>query len=504
MTEATPPPGPHHTLGRPQLVEVRTGSYRDSVALMELSQQIGDLAGVRTALVSMATELNLALLNDLGFDTPAGAGPNDLIIAVGADDEGALERARAAVDRALSAPPAAAASQPQGAPAPRTTAAAVRNEPATVAIVSVPGRYAFAEAMDALESGVSVMIFSDNMPVEQEIRLKDEAGRRGALVMGPDCGTAVIGGVGLGFANVLPRGPVGVVAASGTGAQQLTCLLAAAGVGVSHCLGVGGRDLSAPVGARSTMRALEMLDADPSTDIIVVIAKSPDPATAEQVAAATRRLSTPVVLGWGDRGGDGPAPETVKDLTAIVGDVLHAAGQPIPQWPRWDPDVAAPRRTGALRGLYSGGTLRDEAYALAGHRLGRIALDDLGSLGHLLIDFGRDRFTVGRPHPMIDPLLRMDRLRKDLADPATGVVLVDVVLGHGAHQDPASVIAEALADAADDVVPPVVAALVGTDADPQDLETQALVLTDAGARVFLSHAEAVTCALQLLSGGGDG
>ena len=68
-----------------------------------------------------------------------------------------------------------------------------------------------------------------------------------------------------------------MVAASGTGAQHLTCLLDDAGMAVSHVLGVGGRDLSAAVGGRSAITALRMLDADPGTDHIVLISKPPDP-----------------------------------------------------------------------------------------------------------------------------------------------------------------------------------------------------------------------------------
>lgn len=472
-------------------VEVRRGIYRDSVALMEVSRTIGALDGVVSALVAMATDLNLEVLADLGFDTPSAASPNDLVIAVAATDSDALDTARSTLEAALEAGPESTGGDVGLEPPMRSVASAARRRPATVALISVPGPYAFADAMDALEAGLPVMIFSDNVPVEQEIRLKDEANRRGLLVMGPDCGTAVIAGVGLGFANVTQPGPVGIIAAAGTGAQQLMCLLAAADTGISHCLGVGGRDLSAPVAGRSTLQALQLLDADPGTEVIVVISKPPDPSVVAEIKTAAARIGKPVVLTFG------------PSLTEIAGDVLTTLGKPAPTWPRWVPDDPIPRRSGALRGLYSGGTLRDEAYAIARPRLGTIAVDDVAALGHLLIDFGDDRFTAGRPHPMIDPSLRADRLRKDLSDPATGVIIVDVVLGRGAHPSPASVIAEAITDAsADGSIPPVVAALVGTPGDPQGLDTQAAILTEVGVRTFLSHAEAVECALDLLLAGG--
>ena len=372
--------------------------------------------------------------------------------------------------------------------APRTVASAARaaaagGTPATLALVSVPGPYAFAEAMDALQAGLHVMVFSDNVPIEQEVRLKDEGRRRGLLVMGPDCGTAVVGGVGLGFANVLRPGPVGVVAASGTGAQQLTCLLDAAGVGVRHCLGVGGRDLSAAVGGRSTRQALVMLDADPAVELIVVVSKPPAPEVAAELEALAGTLSTPVQLAL-----LGPGR---PDLTAAAESAARAcgAGWPPPRrWPAPQHGVGPPDgRYPLLRGAFSGGTLCDEAMLIAAAGLGPIAsnipLDGAPRLGsgdilapggradggHAMVDFGDDELTRGRPHPMIDPSLRVDWLLAQAARPA--VLLLDVVLGHGAHPDPASDLAPAIeqvhriaADAGHTEA--VVVSLCGTAGDP--------------------------------------
>ena len=485
--------------------EVRPGAYRDSVALMQISRDLANLDGVSAVLVAMATELNLDLVASMGFDRPPKAGPNDMVVAISAEDDDALAQARIVLEKALrgeherrdgglsgSAGGAPAMAGGLAQPVSRITAGAL--DGATLALVSVPGPYAFPEAVDALDAGLPVMIFSDNMPLEQEVWLKVAAAQRGLLVMGPDCGTALVAGVGLGFANVVRPGPVGIVAASGTGAQQLICLLDAADIGISHCLGVGGRDLSAAVGGRSTLQALDLLDADPATDIVVVLSKPPDPAVAELVSHRASTLSKPVVIGL--------PGDTFPDLTAVAAAVLDAVGQPPPTWPRWKPINPLPRRSGALRGLYAGGTLRDEALSIARERLGRISVDDPGALGHALVDFGDDRFTMGRAHPMIDPTLRADQLGRDLANPATGVVLVDVVLGHGAHPSPATAIAEVVHQVAatGEILPPVVAALIGTETDPQGLEAQAQLLIDAGVRVFLSHAEAVHVALDLLTG----
>jgi len=460
---------------------------------MRVSRTASALPGVEVAVVAMATELNLQIVSELGFDLPR-AGPADLLIALrGAADT--LEAASAELDgllAALSAPSSGGGGDAER-PA-RTVRAAARESAAGLALVSVPGRHAFAEALDAVEAGLSVMIFSDNVPIEQEVLLKRRAAERGVLVMGPDCGTAVIGGAGLGFANVLRPGPVGLVAASGTGAQQVTCLLDLAGVGVSHVLGVGGRDLSADVGGLSTLRALEALDADPATELIVLISKPPAPQVARTVEEAVARLGTPVVtalLGPGQ-----------ADLTSVTEAALRALGVPIPTWPSWPapgtPDApAASRRLpgtgdpgtegtegteGNVRGIYSGGTLCVEARLIAG-------------TGEFT-DFGDDAYTVGRAHPMIDPTLRLEALAEV---PPGDVVLLDVVLGHGSDPDPSARLAPAIAEAVAGGVTAVVA-LVGSEGDPQGLAAQAGALNAAGAAVFTSNAEAAGYAARAATG----
>jgi FdrA protein len=490
-------------------VEVRAGAYADSVTLLQVSQATAAAPGVEAAMVAMATPLNLDLLAGMGFEPPA-AGPNDMVVAVRIGPDGDLDAALASVDATLAAArrtPAPDAAGAAGAAPPRTTGSALRDADATLALVSVPGPHAFVEAMDALAADRDVMVFSDNVPLEQEIRLKSEAARRDRLVMGPDCGTAVVGGLGLGFANAVRPGQVGVVAASGTGCQQLLCLLDAVGVGITAALGVGGRDLSEPVGGASTRQALRRLDADPSTELIAVVSKPPAPAVATELAAFAAELSTPVeflLLGPGE-----------PDLTAGAERVLAALDRPTPTWPVWGERAASSRggrsRGGRLRGLYGGGTLCDEAMLIATEALGpvrsniplapELALDrSLTAAAHLMIDFGDDTLTAGRPHPMIDSTLRLEHLAAQSADPDTGVVLLDVVLGHGAHPDPAAELAPAIRSAVDRGVP-VVVALVGTAADPQGLDGQAAALADAGAEVFASNAEAARRAVTLVSEG---
>ena len=490
-------------------VELRHGVYRDSVKLMQISRSLSASPGIQAALVAMATPLNLDLLPRLGIDPSAadGATPNDLLVALRSDDDASMASALALLAELLAARDAQSGGDGFGAPvAPRTTASALKRSGAGLAVISVPGRNAFVEAMDALRAGASVMLFSDNVTVEEEIALKDEATRCGSLVMGPDCGTAVVGGVGLGFANVVRPGPVGLVAASGTGAQQICSLLDAAGVGVSAVLGTGGRDLSHAVAARSTLRALEMLDQHPQTELVVVLSKPPAADVATLVRDAVGHMRTPTIVGFLGRG--------EPDLTVVNARILSALGLPSAPPREWlAPGERRPRH-GMLRGLFSGGTLCDEAMIIAAQSLGPIhsniplepgwALgDDLRSEGHVMIDFGDDRLTQGRAHPMIDWTLRLDRLAEEAADPTCAVVLLDVVLGYGSHEAPAGVLVPALRDArararADRRDLAIVVSLTGTSGDPQGLEATALALQEAGASVHLSNAAAARTAAALV------
>jgi FdrA protein len=490
-------------------VELRRGAYHDSVSLMQVSRAVAATPGVVAAQVAMATELNVDVLRGMGFDVPTEARPNDLVVALRTETADAVEPGLAAVADALAALRATTGSGGgEEGVAPRTLGSAAAREGATLAVISVPGQHAVTEAFDAIASGMSVMLFSDNVSVEDEVRLKDAAAAADVLVMGPDCGTAHVGGVALGFANVVRPGSVGLVAASGTGAQQVMCLLDAAGVGLSHCLGVGGRDLKAAVGGRSTRQALRALADDPATETVVVVSKPPDDAVLAEVEAEAAALGLRVhwaVLGTGR-----------PDLTASVEAFLRAEGHPVPQWPATlaraeEPGLA---RGVALRGLFCGGTLADEAMTVAEAELGGIRSNiahhpdlllgpDLRDDGHVVIDFGDDGLTRGRAHPMIDPTLRMERIAAEASDSTCGVLLVDLVLGHGAHPDPAGELADALRAAratahADGRVLPVVVSLTGTDADPQGRSRCAEVLAAAGASVLLSNAAATRHALDLL------
>jgi FdrA protein len=469
---------------------------------MQVSREVSGRDGVTAVLVAMATPLNLELAAGMGLSPDEEASPEQLLIAVRAADDDALAGAVAAVDAALAARERTSGSA-QAIPQ-RTIGSGLAELPvdaAALAIISVPGAYATAEAADAIAAGRSVLIFSDGVPVEHEVALKLAAHDAGVLVMGPDCGTAIVSGVALGFANVVRRGPVGLVAASGTGAQQVSCLLDMAGVGVSHVLGVGGRDLKEEVGGLATLDALTALEADPATERVLLVSKPPAPSVAATVEEAAARLSVPVrsaVL----------SPET-PDLTAAVEALLDDLGMAAPTWPSRPGPAEAAVPGAVLKGFYSGGTLADEAMLLAAPALGDIRsniplkpeLDlgtDLSASGSVVIDFGDDALTVGRAHPMIDPTLRLEAIAALADSDEPAVLLLDVVLGYGADHDPAATLVPALRSAREKKQLPVVIALVGTEGDPQGWSRQADALAAAGAAVFASNAQATRYALDLL------
>lgn len=508
-------------------VRVKPNSYYDSVTLMTVASAVSHLPGVTLASLVMGTELNRELLRDNDLQAPeaSGAGPNDLIIAVRADGDGAAEAALDAAERSLTRPAAVGAGT-VGTRRPRTLGAALAiDEGLNLALVSVPGPFASLEAEEALRAGQHVFLFSDNVSLAEEVRLKRLAADLGLLVMGPDCGTAILNGVGLGFANVVRRGPIGVVGASGTGLQQVTCLIDGFGAGISQAIGTGGRDLRSEVGGLTMLAAIAALGADEATRVIVLVSKPPAPEVQARVLAAAAATGKPVVAVFVGGQRSGPAAsgatlvatlaEAAKQAVALAGggagrvasdrDNLDASQEPA----GFESGPRAPSQQ-YLRGVFSGGTLCEEALVLLGDRLqpiySNVALDATSGLsdparsrGHTLVDLGSDEFTVGRPHPMIDPTLRNERLRQEAADPATACLLLDVVLGFGAHPDPAGLLAPVLRDIrqgteADGRTLPIVVSLCGTEGDPQQLSRQANALREAGALVYTSNAAAARAA----------
>ena len=498
--------------------------YRDSITLMQFSKGLSEQPGVRQASAVMATPGNLGLLVEAGLlDEGMASHPNDLLIVLEGDDAGTLE---AALDGAVAAlnkrPDDAGGDGPRRLP-PRSLGMALAGDAAdaNLVLIATPGDYAAAEAFKALRHGCHVMIFSDNVSVADEIVLKQAARERGLLVMGPDCGTAIVNGLPLGFANVVRRGPIGLIGASGTGTQQITCLIDRWGGGVSHALGLGSHDLHERVGGLSMLTALEALAADPETSVIVLISKPPAPSVAGRILERAAAIPKPVVvdfLGADPASLDRPgvhAAATLEHAAALA--VAMASDQAAPA-PSGLTD--AQRATAAeaarvlgpmqrsLRGLFSGGTFCYESLLLLSPVLGPIfsntplrpeqRLDNVWrSQAHTIIDLGDDVFTQGRPHPMIDFRLRAERLVHEARDPSVGLILLDVVLGYGSHLDPAGELLPAIVQARADApgTPPVfVASVCGTEADPQVLSRQEAALRAAGVLLCDSNAQAARLA----------
>jgi FdrA protein len=469
--------------------------------LMSIARATRDREGVTRCELAMGTPANLELL--AGYGARVEATPADLVIAVEALD-GAAADALAQAELELSSSshePSAAGFGPRP-PRTRTLAAAAFElEGANVALISVPGEYALLEAHRALSAGMHVFLFSDHVPLEAEIELKRRGAELGLLVMGPECGTAMLGGVGLGFANVVRPGRVGIVAAAGTGAQETACLLDAAGVGVSHIVGVGGRDLSADVGALMFRSGMHLVAADAGTDTLLLVSKSPTPVG---VSAIAGDLPDDVRIVAAFIGWDGaPAPfEVHSTLEAGAAAAARTSPTGVADLERAVDDrggIAAGRR---LLGLYSGGSLAHEAATLLEPELGPLAgnvghgSDTVQGAGHALYDLGEAEYTQGRPHPMVDPETRIAMLERAVDDDRVGCMLLDIVLGSAAHPDPAGALADAVARAASDAV--VIAHVCGTPDDPQDSRRQTDTLTGAGAIVAPSNAAAARLALRAL------
>ncbi len=485
---------------------VCTGLFLDSVILMQISRSITRLDGVEDAALMIGTPSNLDLLDNakLLARTSRKATGGDLILAVRAQDETAAASALAKAEILLERP--AVGHTGTTTLRPRTLRSAQDNLPAAnLALISVPGDFAAAEARKALRAGLNVMLFSDNVSLSEEVSLKREAVAAGLLVMGPDCGTAIIGGVPLAFANQIPQGAIGIIGASGTGIQEVSSLIAQAGYGVSHALGVGGRDLSDPVGGISTLAALAMLEADSATRHIVLISKPPSPSVAKRVIDTLAHSEKPCTVCF--LGADVPTlPDNVSFARTLKAAAELATGRSNKQTPEFTPIIphVAPGRQ-RIHGLFSGGTLSSEAQVVfldAGVSVASnapIPGAEVVSSGtkHLLIDLGSDEYTRGRPHPMIDPTVRDEELATALADPTIAVILLDVVIGFGAHPDPAGTIVRVVA-AAGTERPVVVASVTGTDDDPQNRRTQVGKLVDGGIVVAPTNADAATLALRCL------
>ena len=536
---------------------IKVSEYHDSVSLMLVARELSKQNGVKDAAVVMGTEANKSILADADLltDDAKAASPNDLVIAVSSENDSAAD---AALQKAEILLKQKTASAQTGEFKPKTIRGALSaHADANVAVISVAGRYAADEAWEALSRGLHVLLFSDNVSLEDEIALKKYARDHGLLLMGPGAGTTILNNVALGFANVLPRGSVGIVSAAGTGLQEVSTLLARRGAGISQGIGTGGRDLKKEVGGIMMLESLKALQQDDATSVLVLISKPPadevvrlilDQAAASVkptvicflggdasaltkipnvipartlyecalLAAQTIRLPHPGHLPMGE-GMELPSPigrrvgdegESVRKILADENAKLAEQAKDLKQ------KLNANQRY--LRGLFSGGTLcyeaqviwkdmlSDKIYSNAPLPGGNVLPDSTKSVQHTAVDLGEEEFTVGRPHPMIDNDLRIRRLLQEARDPETAVIMLDVVLGYGAHPDPASELAPAILQAKQiaehELI--VAASVTGTEDDPQRLSAQVTALQNAGAVVCESNSAAARLSGLIISGKG--
>jgi FdrA protein len=492
--------------------EIRPGAYFDSVVLMQLQRELALLPGVIDAGVVMATPANCDLLNASGFLFDDRAKSDDLLIVVKADDEQSAESALAQVDQLMSRKRQV---QSEGY-LPKSLQAADAQLPQSAwVLVSVPGRYAAKVARDALDINKNVFLYSDNVSKEDEIKLKKTARDRGLLVMGPDCGTAIINGVGLGFANHVRRGAIGMIGASGTGLQVITSEIHRLGAGISQAIGTGGRDLDKEVGAITALEGLGMLIQDQETEVIVLVSKPPAPEVVSKLLSRAWRCGKPVVVNL--IGHPSPARRLgnlhfCSSLVDAADEAVRLSKEKDGSETRGSINVEGTKEgPGYIRGLIAGGTIAYEMtiglQSVLGSVFSNLHVDGVSQLvdiwksqEHTIIDLGDDTFTQGRLHPMMDNDYRIRRLRQESADDETSLILIDIVLGEGAHADPASELAPVTAEILQKAQQraesmEIVCLVIGTDEDPQDLNHQIEQMAEAGARVFQNISEAITYTL---------
>ena len=508
---------------------LRKNAYYDSVFLMLATQALKQAPGVREAVVAMGTEVNLALLREIGLLAGEGesARPNDLVIAVDALSGEAAEEACRIAEEILKRKRHGKGEEEYR---PVSLDGALRVFPeANLAVISVPGRYAGREARKALNRGLHVMIFSDHVAVEEEVELKDLALDKGLLMMGPDCGTAILNGKPLCFANGVRRGPIGLVAASGSGLQEVCCCIDRMGGGISQAIGTGGRDLQdRRVRGRMMLMGIEALKHDPETRVMVVLSKPPAEEVAAMVLARLEQTGKPCVVHFLGRkpsasGGSVRFSANMEEAAAMA--VALSKGEEYREISRSFSNAKMATVAEAevqnmtseqkyVRGLFAGGTLAIEALALfeqEGFKVLSNVRKEPGlalrsphrSEGHTIVDMGDDVFTLGRPHPMIDPSLREERMAREAADPGTALLLLDVVLGYGAHEDPCGPLGETVASAKTAVAGrggylSVIASITGTERDFQNIAEQKKKLEAAGCLVLPSNYQAALMALHVI------
>lgn len=495
---------------------IKENSYQDSVNLMLLTNKISTMDGVTKVQIMMGTPANKDIFKNAGLHTDEleKAAANDMCIVVDTDNEEKIPEVLEEVENYLKNQSISTGKKEYE--SVRTWDKAMKAMPdANMALISVPGTYAAEEAEKALDNGLHAFMFSDNVKIEDELRLKQKAHEKGLLVMGPDCGTGIMGGVPIAFMNVVKQGNIGIVGASGTGIQEVTTIIDRLGGGVSHAIGTGGRDLSEKVGAITMMDAIKGLANHKPTEVIAVISKPPAKEVRDEVVELLQGLSKPVVaifLGEEPRSHEGNVryAHTLEETAVIALDL--ASGKELkPNYNTLNAPVPAVKlqpEQKTIKGLYSGGTLGYEAAFLIKRGLGlaKGQVEEgylLKTEGYEVADLGDDIYTQGKPHPMIDPDTRVKFFEKAAQDETTAIILFDVVLGYGSHEDMASALIPAIQRIQQNAIENgrniyFVGTVCGTEQDPQNYKEQQEKLRNAGVILRDSNNQAIRTALAML------
>lgn len=491
---------------------IKKNSYQDSVSLMLLTKELSNMEGVNQISVMMGTPANIDIFKNSGLYTEelSAAGPNDICIVINSEDETVVDRALAAIEDFLKNQ--ATKSKGDRTVSVRSWDSAMKKLPgANMALLSIAGEYVAEEANKALDRDLNVFIFSDNVTVEDERQLKEKARDKGLLVMGPDCGTGIISGVPLAFANALKKGNIGIIGASGTGIQEVSTIISRLGKGMSQVIGIGGRDLSSDIGGITALSAIDVLAGDDETEVVVFISKPPAEEVKNKVIEKLSQMGKPVVAIF-----LGEKPLAAKDNMQYAWTLEEAAVLAVKTAETCGSAniehidlIAKNAKQRGIKGLYSGGTLASEAGMLICEALNIPVSKDhpsgviLEHGAHMVIDLGDDAYTKGRPHPMIDPTARVEVLKKTIEDETAAIVLMDFVIGYGGHENVSSVFAEEIIKIKEDLAKSgrnivFVGSVTGSEEDPINYSTQVKTLEDAGVYMLDSNAKAVYFALKVL------
>lgn len=492
-----------------------SNKYYDSATLMLLTNQIKENLNLKTNEISvmMGTEMNKKIMenSDLLNEIGKGANSGDILIGIKSalDNQKILNMVDSLLNQEID-------NKNSEQLEINSVDDGIKNYKDTnFAVVSLPGSYAAREVKKLLKAKKHVLLFSDNIDIKDEIELKDLAIENDLLMMGPDCGTAIIKGVGLGFSNRVNKGSIGIVAASGTGLQEVATIISNNSGGISYAFGTGGRDIKESVGGRMMLYCLDLLIKDEETETIVIVSKPPSKNVIEKIINKVKNIKKPVVACF--LGEDISVLQSTNivlcetlEETAIK--VLELNG--IKYSDSFDMDkilkmISSDKKNGYIRGVYCGGTLAYEALLmlekqnieiysnLSKCEERRLKVNDK-SLYNTILDMGEDEYTVGKPHPMINSSSRNEQLLKEAEDESVGIIIADIELGYGANDFAADELGETIKQIKtmrSDLV--FIVVICGSKQDYQDYNLKKNLLIMSGAIVVNSNAQGVRLAIEL-------